>query len=369
MTTAPQSGNGGGRSGTGAPTRVWVLLAAALTLISCGTAGQDSVPRPVLPDGPLPLRVVYLENPRLDPLSSSEILELLASARGTVERHFGLVVAFGPVETRGLPPLFRDLDRRLEPELKHLVADVRGGDVDWTRVESAIAEDLGRSPEPTDEVWRYAEAFAEPPLPDARTHTSLAALLARTMKARVRQWTALRGLDGQPLVGGPSNDPPLNEWVYWDSLARRDFPWEIAVTNQLVASVEYASVPPHAALRGGITLGGTSSAVDSRYGTFSWVSVFPFLSADPAIVALRGGASYSRAEAIRLAGVLLAHEIGHQLLHLAHPWGNIACVMTPPRLLLAREWDAALDPAACPIGSSPAMTPGAAWIERLGPLP
>ena len=153
--------------------------------------------------------------------------------------------------------------------------------------------------------------------------------------------------------------PPMHSWVYWDQLAKVAFPWEVAITNQPVVGAEDVSTPIHAALRGGVSVGATSGNRSGRFGAVSWISVFPFLSDAPVAVELRGGAIHSRDEAIALAGTYLAHEIGHQILHLGHPWGNPACVMRPAALFDFRGWRARLDPAGCLIGGSPAMTPGA----------
>ena len=70
-------------------------------------------------------------------------------------------------------------------------------------------------------------------------------------------------------------------------------------------------------------------------------------------------ARYEAEEAARLCGLLAAHELGHQLLHLGHPWGNPACLMYPVPMLAYRATAATLAPARCALGSEPAMTPGA----------
>jgi hypothetical protein len=135
-------------------------------------------------------------------------------------------------------------------------------------------------------------------------------------------------------------------------------PYEVIVTNQLIASVEYANNSVHSALRGGITNGFTTPNPQSRYKTTAIVSTYPFIAEDAAIRALRAGESYGRPDALRYAGVLLAHEIGHQLWHLGHPYGRTACVMAPTPLLHFRRWVEGLMPADCPLAQEGPMKPG-----------
>ncbi len=162
------------------------------------------------------------------------------------------------------------------------------------------------------------------------------------------------------LDGGPVIDArPYHEWLYWDTLGYTPLPWDVIVTNQLVASAEYDDLQIHASLRGGLTVGSTGQSRDGRIGGMAWISTFPFASDLPEVVRLRDGARYDPTTAARLAGAYLTHEIGHLLFHYAHPFGNAACVMTPARLLQFRAWLDGLDPARCLPNDSPAMRPGA----------
>lgn len=113
---------------------------------------------------------------------------------------------------------------------------------------------------------------------------------------------------------------------------------------------------------------GYFGSVNAKFGTLSWLSIFPFVSKDEMFATLRNGTSYSREEGIELAGSYLAHELGHQLFHLGHPWVNKACVMRPVELLDFRGWRKNLDSTKCSPGSSPAMTPGAAGFPAVMPL-
>ncbi len=57
-----------------------------------------------------------------------------------------------------------------------------------------------------------------------------------------------------------------------------------------------------------------------------------------------------------------AHELGHQLLQLGHSWSNRSCLMRPVELLDFVSWFNEIDAGKCPLGSSPAMEPGAVKV-------
>ncbi len=119
----------------------------------------------------------------------------------------------------------------------------------------------------------------------------------------------------------------------------------------------------HSALRGGITVGTTRYSRDGPFHTYAFLSTFPFSNDYVPIVQLRGGARYDEEEAARLAGAYLAHEIGHVLLHLGHPFNQSACVMNPAQLLDFRAWQNNLVAERCALVSSAEMAPGAAKLS------
>ena len=199
--------------------------------------------------------------------------------------------------------------------------------------------------------------FARPYLDSGQlgSFRALATGLAGTLLGRLDTWRSSTARDGEPLI----DEKPYNEWVYWDSMGYRDLPFDIVITNQIIASAEYTAQTIHTALRGGLTVGSASYAKSSRYGTYVFFSTFPLAGTGPNLRELGDGDAYDGVEAARLAGAYLAHEIGHQLFHFGHPYGNPACVMHPVSLLKFREWYERLNPTKCRVGSEPAMTPGA----------
>lgn len=162
------------------------------------------------------------------------------------------------------------------------------------------------------------------------------------------------------------DDRVYNEFVAWLAAAAASaWPFEVILTNQLIAGVEYSNNHLHSSLRGGVTNGLTTQSPHSRYGLVSVLSLYPFTSNDEATLELRGGVRSAGGEPAQWAAALLVHELGHQLLHLNHPFGHPACVMNAPPMLLFRQWLAGLDAAACPLGSSPEMTPGAIRFTQI----
>ena len=131
---------------------------------------------------------------------------------------------------------------------------------------------------------------------------------------------------------------PYNEWVYWDTLGYGDLQYDLVITNQFIASAEYYGVDIHSALRGGVTVGTTSYSRTSKFSSYIVMSTFPFLDNSDATKLMRGGEQYSEADAAELAGAYMAHEIGHLLFQLGHPFGQRACVMNPASMLHFREW-------------------------------
>ena len=340
----------------------WMSLAwgvPLLLLIGCATPSpeQPTVPLPRI-DGPVTLRVVHAVNPRLPVMAPEQRQRLLEEAARISRDHFGLEVRF---EERGEIPIAELFARLPADELekrKGLIYDFKGGGGDRERLVQSLLESFDYYGGPLRPRLDYARPHLAVPLRE-ESERGLAEALVETLLARLARWRAVTLADGEPLLDAA----PYNEWALWDGLGYGELPWEIVLTNQLMASAEYQDLDLHPALRGGITVGTTGYSRASRWGTTVMWSTFPFTEAQPLLVELRGGERYTPEEAARLSGAYLAHEIGHQLLHLAHPFERPACVMRPVEMLRFRQWYEALDAEACRVGSGPAMTPGAVKIR------
>ena len=142
----------------------------------------------------------------------------------------------------------------------------------------------------------------------------------------------------------------------WSFLGYGDLPFEIVITNQLLASAELANFSVGNALIGGLRLGWISFSRSGRFDAYAGVSTF-------SLVNDVGDASHLcpawAADPANDVALILTHELGHMLLRLDHPVANTNCIMSPPRRLEARQvqtWEPVASK--CPLGSEPAMTPG-----------
>lgn len=333
----------------------WPLLC----ITALAFAQPASVPKPPPPAKlPLPelaqlgpLRVGYIDNPRFAPLSTSDQVAVLARAKILLKAHFGIEVAFD-LQPGSLPieALFDAVPPAGAALVDRAVFDFKNGTGNVARLVSNTAKQL----QADGDNDAAARAFAQPHLrrpPAGESAEAFAKVLVETQLARIAQWHSAA-------PNAAIDAKPYNEFEYWRFLGALDLPYELLLTNQLIASVEYSSNSVHSALRGGLTNGVTFPSIRSKTGSYSVASSFPFVATDSAVMSLRDGEFASRQEMLEGVAVLVVHELGHQLLHLGHPYGNRACIMTPTELLRFKQWLADLNPSQCALGSSPAMTPG-----------
>lgn len=313
------------------------------------------MPLPDVGNGQVTLRVAHAINPRFPKLSEAQLDELLRAAAASAQRHLGLQVSYqGPARVISLEQLLRGIPKPVAERHLAWVEAVRHGAVDRGALIGGYEGTIAANPVPAQEVIEYARRLTDGTL-QARDARELATFLADRHIARVRQLRDLAGNDGSPLV----DHTPYNEVLFWDAVGFGDLPYDVIVTNQPIVSLEYGGGDVHTGLRGGISVGMTFYSQSGRYGSAIVWSTYPFTSTGAPFTELRGGAVYPDGEAVKLAGILMAHEFGHLLLHLGHPFGNAACIMHPTPLLRFREQVAALDAEKCPVGASPAMKPGA----------
>lgn len=328
------------------------------------------VPLPALSDkAPITLRVAYIENTQLGAFSAHEWEKVLSTAADAVREHFDLDLRFSAPARLDIARVFSRLDRAMPHRIKDRIAPFRTSAMEWDRMVAMVEPTLPEDVPGLANASAYLEAAVGEylgPLPGNSTDEQRRALAKRAVDVLRERLDAIWREAPSGLEGGQARKgkPGYNEWVYWDALPALDLPYDIYLTNQAVISVEYARYPLHVITRGGVTAGTTSGASEGAFGAAAWVSAFPFLDTSTAITSLRGGRVYAREEAIRLTGLLLAHELGHLLLHLGHPWGDKACVMYPVPQLRFHVAAAALDHSACPLGHNAAMTPGHATIHK-----
>ena len=315
---------------------------------------QKSSVAPIKPGSTVRIRVVNATNPRLARFSPDHLRIILASAQLTVWKDFGVYVEFTDVPEIGIDRLFALIPPAIMKERMSSIYDFKSGTGDKQK----LAEGINTTLTQRGTKLQDALAFAAPYLPaDAHPKDLMAfsELLANVMLDRLQQWRHLNAADGAPVLDAS----PYNEWVYWDTLGYGNLPYDLVLTNQLITSAEYYGVDIHSAIRGGVTVGTTSYSRTGKYGAYIYFSTFPFQDNSETTRLMRGGEQYSEEDAAELAGAYLAHEIGHLLFQLGHPFGQKTCVMNPASMLRFREWFNQINSTDCQIGSRPEMTPGA----------
>ena len=334
------------------------LLGLAL-LAACGRTPPPvpaTLPLPVLPKGEIELRVAYVVNPRLPRMNDAQLALLLDQLRQTSQVHFGVSLRFTPIQTLDIAQAFARIPPDRQQAAQALRADLQQGTVDLPRLAAAYADTFRLRNETLPELLRYVDGHLPEPKP--RSLESLGSAVAKLHVQRAQSWMNIRASDGKPVLDAH----PYNEFVFWVALGYGGLPYELLLTNQPILSVEYAETAIASALRGGYTNGVTTYGSASRYGAFSVWSTFAFSAQDDWTVQMRGGERYTPEQAAALSGIAATHEIGHQLFHYSHPFGQSACVMNPVPLFAYQAWAAALSPQDCPANGSPAMRPGAATL-------
>lgn len=320
-------------------------------LVAGGAASAAAVPLPRLGADPVELRVAYLVNPRLPRMDAAQLNLLLDAMRGAVRAHFGVQVQFSPVREMPIAEAFATIPAPRRAQALKESYDFKSGHADRAALDRAFARGFRDSRESLAEMIAFAQPHTGP---IAASHQDLGRKVAALQLARVQQWAQRKALDGGPAIDAQ----PFNEFPMWLALGFGELPYELVLTNQLIAGVEYTFPAVHTAIRGGYSNGITSYGRLSRLGTFSVWSTYAFTADDDDIVKLRDGERYTPEEAARLAGLAGAHEIGHQLFHFTHPFGQPACLMSPVPMFGYRAWAERLSAKDCPIGANPAMKPG-----------
>jgi len=342
-----------------------IALAGAMGLQSGPSlANPNSVALPEINNNTVAPRIIYIENPRFPRVEMEDLRKVVEVASALVKEHFGITVdSPAHIPVLSIDGVFFKLVKNRPRYFKKLIGDFRNGKVNWEAVRKSLVEQIGKQTDPLAKQIEFARPYLVRPV-EREDVESFSRAVVETFESRLSHWTAAKLDDGYPVIGEVPGRPnlPFNEYLYWAFMAKRGIDAEIILTNQLVASVEYMNIPVHTSIRGGITGGSTEYNPSSRLGSSVWVSLFLYLSDDPHIREYRNGDTYTRDEALSHAGVMLAHEMGHQLLQLGHPWPNQACPMRPAEMLDFASWVSKFDAEKCRVGSSPAMTPGALKI-------
>lgn len=330
-----------------------VLLFPVIVSCSFMKNEQKILSLPTLPQGPIELRVAYVVNSRLPRMNSEQLKILISTIQTTAKDHFGVELHFSPMVEIPVETLFKQIPETNRQETAKHIFDFKNGKGDVKHLENEFGKELKQAGEPLAAMMEYAR----PQLGELKesSYEAFGAALARLQLAGLEHWRVVPALDGSPAIDAS----PYNEFMLWLALGYGDLPYDLLLTNQLIASIEDVYPAVHSAIRGGYTNGVTTYSKNSSYGTYSVWSTFAFLSNDEWVRQMREGETYTPEEAARLAGIGATHELGHQLFHFLHPFDNSACIMNPVPMFTYRAWAKKLSPADCLPGSSPAMQPGA----------
>ena len=337
--------------------RIAVVFIAGI-LLSAGAFAQHAKPAgsltlPRLPAGSVELRVAFVANPRMPGISRQQISTLLEQARTVAREHFGVDVNFTQPDEMSVETFFSRFPPGLRVALNRAVYDFKTGGGDLERLRRSFVSYLRGAADDFDDLYGLAQPYLFGAL-ESRTIEALADGLLRTHLERLVDLSLYLGSGGTKLI----DETPYNELIHWGAVQSLAMPYEVILTNQLIASAEYSAVSIHSAIRGGLTDGFTTVNPASRFGTTAMLSVYPFIGHDESTRQMRGNENYSEDDAMRFAAHMLVHELGHMLFHFGHPHGRTACVMSPPLSLRYRAWVTQLSAADCKPWSSAAMSPG-----------
>ena len=317
------------------------------------------VPLPDLTKQPLKLKIVHVINDRFVSLNDEQVSRVLIRSRQLIKQHFNVEVEFENKSNISIEKFFSYLPNKIISARGQYILDAKNIDGDTKKMMNAsIYSTLMEYDQQQASVIDYAKPF----LIDSASvtnFTELADELVKTLLHRLKYWYQQKADDGYPVL----NSEPYNQWVWWDSMGYGSMPYDVVITNQLVASIENYGMAVHSSLRGGITGGTMTYSKAGPYKGYIFISAFQLLNDFQLLETLRDDKHYNDDQIIDYMAALLTHEVGHLLFHFGHPFNDSACIMNPTPLLRYREWYDGLDEDACNSGAYPMMKPGAAKID------
>jgi hypothetical protein len=319
-----------------------------------------TIPLPDLSQQPVKLRVASVVNPRFKQLTDDQVNRILLRSRQMVKQYFDIDIIFSDVETLAVEEIFNALSEALIKARQEEIVDIQHFDKQVREeMQQSVFETLKNYAGNKDKVIDFAQPYLLHPEIKPKGFIELSYALVDTLVARLKYWHSELAGDSRPVLDGS----PYNEWVWWDSLGYSELPYEIVITNQLVASAEKYAMDVHSSIRGGITAGTTTYNKNSALSSYVYIMVYPMLNDSQLLTGLRQDETYSDEQIVNYSAALLTHEIGHLLLHLGHPFGQSGCIMSPTVMLNYRDWYDNLDAEQCALGSNRQMVPGVANID------
>ena len=331
------------------PSRVQLVPGSELSTIAL----------PDISHQPVRLSVASVVNPRFKQLSNIQINRILLRSQQMAKQYFDVEIMFSDVETLSIKDVFNHLDSQVIANRKGEIVNIDHIDKQAREaMQQALFKTLSNYSGNKQNVIDYAQPYLLQPAIKQKDFIGLSYALVDTLVSRLEYWKTEKAGDGEPVF--ESNG--YHEWVWWDSLGYSDLPYDILITNQLVASAEYYAMDVHSSIRGGITAGTTTYNKNTALNGYAYIMVYPMLNDSALLTTLRQDETYTEDQIINYSAALLTHELGHLLLHLGHPFGIKSCIMSPTVMLNYRDWYDNLDAELCAVGSSAEMKPGAASI-------
>lgn len=296
------------------------------------------------------LRVAYVANEAL-PIASPDLIERISRrTEARMAQLFGIAIKLTTPHAYSIQSVFDAFKKDDRQALDDKIIPFKTSELfDGQReiLTNTMASSLQADSQPLAELLTYAAPYLVKPVA-APTFRGLAEALVQTHWTRLQAAKRAQIAPNQPLLG----PEPYNEFSYWAALDQAYLPYEVIITNQPMISIEKHSAALHSALRGGVSNGVTSASGSARLGSYSVLSTYPMLSNDAWLLPLRGNQqTYTDEQAVDYAALILVHEIGHQLLHLGHPFGRKNCVMSPTPALDFAAWASMLSDS-CRVGSN-----------------
>ncbi|HHJ36495.1 MAG TPA: hypothetical protein ENJ87_12085 [Gammaproteobacteria bacterium] len=315
---------------------------------------------PDISQQPVRLRVANVVNPRFEQLSEKQISQILVRSQQLVKQYFDIDVEFSETRTLSIKDVFGHLSKEIIAERQKEIVDIDFIDKQVREnMQQALFKTLTLYRENMNNVIEFAQPYLIHPEEKQKNFIELSYALTDTLISRLGYWKKQVASDGYPVLD--SNG--YHQWVWWDSLGYGNLPYDVVITNQLVASAEYYGMDVHSSIRGGLTAGTTTYDKNTQFNGYAYIMVYPMLNDTDLLTTLRQDESYTEKQIVDYSAALLSHELGHLLLHLGHPFGNRACIMSPTVMLNYRDWYGNLDASRCAVGSSKDMQPGAVELE------
>lgn len=306
------------------------------------------------------LRAVYVENPRFKSLTDLQINKILDRTTELVSQHLFAEVKFERKADLSVQALFDILPfvAKKNQSKKIIYIDDEKNELEsFNKIRNSISVQIQNSASSAQSQIDYANPYLIEKK-EIKSLDGLTAELTKTLIQRHQFWVKKLANDGKSVLDGSS----YNQWIYWDALGYGNLPYDVIITNQLVASIEENGMPVHTCLRGGINGGNTTYSKQGLSGGFVFVSAFQMMNNNALLTILREDETYTEQQIIDYTAATLTHELGHLLFHYAHPFNAQSCIMNPTPLLHYRQWYEQLDVQACQLLNSPMQQPGAAKI-------